>query len=171
MHRACSRALLATALLALAPGCQLVLDFAPLADAGRDTSALCGVSEPNDDMSAGAALAFDTEVEGAICADGDLDYYLFSVDGTQDVVAYLTFASGDQDLEMKLWSVGNAAVVTVSTGQDGDERIEQSMDLGNRLAAGDYAVEVLGRSDATFNGYQLVVSLDVATGAADAGPL
>jgi hypothetical protein len=152
----------------LAAGCSLILDFAPAGDGGSSDDAGasdgsapagCAEGEPND--TADAPVALDGSIDAAVCGDGP-DYWSFEVDGTEDVVAELTFTAGESDLEMQLVSSPDGEVLTISTGTDADERIEQSAALGNRLAAGTYAIAVLGRPDTAQNAYHLAVSL-VAT--------
>jgi len=162
------RALVAFAWIALAvasSGCQLLLDFSELSDGGpsgdgsvpADASALCAANEPNDAFE--MATAVTSGALGAVCGDGDRDFYSFTVDGSQDLEAVVTFTAGaETDLELNLVDA-TGTVLTVSTGLDGDERIQQSAALGNRLAAGDYAVEVFGRSAAVSNEYELIVSI------------
>ena len=158
-------ALAGIALLAASSGCQLLLDFSELADGGptddsaasADASALCATGEPNDTFE--TATAVTTGALGAVCGGGDLDFYGFTVDGNQDLELVLNFTAGaETDLELNLVD-STGAVLTVSTGLDADERIEQSEALGNRLAAGDYAAEVFGRSETVTNEYELIVTL------------
>jgi hypothetical protein len=161
------RAALVLAWIALATGasgCQLLLDFSELSDGGAvadahpgDASPLCSNDEPNDSFD--TATATTTGAIGAICGGGDLDFYKFTLDGNQDVTVIVNFTAGaDTDLELNLVDAAGA-VVTLSTGLDGDERIEQSAALGNRLAAGDYAAEILGRSATVSNEYELIVTI------------
>ncbi len=166
--RGAGRALVALAWIALAAassGCQLLLDFSELADGGAsddsavpaDASALCSAGEPNESFD--AAVAVSTGALGAVCGEGDLDFYKFTVDGNQDVEVVVNFTAGEEtDLELNLVD-STGAVLTVSTGLDGDERIEQSQALGNRLAAGDYAAEIFGRTATASNEYELIVAL------------
>jgi hypothetical protein len=153
------------ALLATASGCQLLLDFSELSDGGPrddgaapgDASALCTAGEPNDTFE--TATAVTTGALGAVCGGGDRDFFRFTVDGNQDLEVVVTFTAGaETDLELNLVD-STGAVLTISTGLDGDERIEQSMALGNRLAAGDYAAEVFGREATVANEYELIVSI------------
>ncbi len=147
-----------------ASGCQLLLDFSELADGGPsgdappgDASPLCTNDEPNDSFA--EATAVSTGSIGAICGGGDLDFFKFTVDGNQDVTLVINFTAGtDTDLELNLVD-STGAVVTLSTGLDGDERIEQSAALGNRLAAGDYAAEIFGRTATVSNEYELIVTI------------
>jgi len=168
MVRAPLGALAALAWIALATGasgCQLLLDFSELPDGGAsddgappgDASALCSTDEPNDSFD--MATATTTGGIGAICGSGDLDFYKFTVDGNQDVALVVNFTAGtDTDLELNLVD-STGAIVTLSTGLDGDERIEQSAALGNRLAAGDYAAEIFGRTSTVSNEYELIVTI------------
>ena len=164
---AAGRAVLALALVALAAaasGCQLLLDFSELSDGGPagdgppgDASALCSAGEPNESFEMAGAVT--TGALGAICGGGDLDFYSFTLDGNQDVVLVVNFTAGSEsDLELDL--VDSAGIVlTRSTGLDGDERIEQSAALGNRLAAGDYAADIYGRTAEVSNEYELIVTV------------
>jgi len=167
MVRAPRRALAALAWIALATGasgCQLLLDFSELADGGApddgapgDASVLCASDEPNDSFD--TATAVTTGAIGAICGGGDRDLFKFTVDGNQDVTLVANFTAGeDTDLELDLIDSAGG-VLTVSTGLDGDERIEQSAALGNRLAAGDYAAEIFGRTSTVSNEYELIVTI------------
>jgi hypothetical protein len=161
------RAVLALVWIALggaASGCQLLLDFSELSDGGppgdgtgADASALCSEGEPNESFETAGAVT--TGAIGAICGGGDLDFYKFTVDGNQDVVLVLTFTAGEAtDLELDLVDSAGT-VLTRSTGLDGDERIEQSAALGNRLAAGDYAADIYGRTADVANEYELIVTV------------
>lgn len=152
------------ALLAAGSGCQLLLDFSELSDGGppddgatADASALCGAGEPNESFA--MATVVTTGALGAICGAGDLDFYQFTVDGNQDVVLVVNFTAGaESDLELDLVDSAGT-VLTRSTGLDGDERIEQSAALGNRLAAGDYAADIYGRTADVANEYELIVTI------------
>lgn len=156
----------------VAGGCSLILDFAPGADsgpgddAGSDAGAAvnCAVGEPNDAVDEAGAI--DDSVAAAICGDGP-DYWSFEVDGAQDVTIELTFTAGANDLEMQLLSMAGE-VLTISTGTDANEQIEQSSALGNQLDAGTYVIAVLGRETTAENDYQLAV--DINTPTPDAGP-
>jgi hypothetical protein len=162
------RALLALAWIAFAgaaSGCQLLLDFSELADGGPsddgappgDASPLCENDEPHDSFDMAAAVT--TGALGAVCGGGDLDFYKFTVDGNQDVTMVVNFTAGEStDLELSLVDSAGT-VLTVSTGLDGDERIEQSAALGNRLAAGDYAAEIYGRTPAVSNEYEFILTI------------
>ena len=166
-------AALGLGLALLVGGCQLVLDFSPLADGGVNAGpTLCDALEPND--TADAALATDPgTVSASVCPGGDLDYYGFTVNGNQDVSLNLTFtASQANDLELQLVNVATGKVLTLSTGLTGEEKIVQSADLQSRLAAGTYAAEVFGRTDTAQSDYMLQLAIPGAGtgGAPDAGP-
>jgi len=155
--------------LALLAGCQLVLDFAPLEDAGppdsggpsdsavADAFDLCGELEPNDALAEGFVLEPGT-YQASICPAGDNDYYRFSLDGSQDLAVDLTFQAGPDDLELELYNLDSAMLITVSTGIDGDERIEHSLDVSGRLPPGAYAVRVFGRDETIQNDYEITLS-------------
>jgi hypothetical protein len=153
--------------LALLAGCQLLVDFAPLeadggpADSGTppvdsavaDAADLCDEREPNETLD--QALPVEPgSFQAAICPGGDIDFYGFSLDGSEDLLVEVTFAAGPNDIEMELQDQ-EGDVVTISTGVDGDERIERSPQVSGRLAAGSYAVRLFGREDTAQNDYQL----------------
>jgi hypothetical protein len=163
-------ACLLVAVLGLGPGCQLLLDFSPLGDAGPSDASGQFCSADNNDLASAAAITFGAVTDGGVCGEGDVDFHKFTVDGNQDITALLEFtASQANDLDMQLWSIATATVVTLSTRTDGQECFTQSLERGNRLAAGDYAVEVYGRANDAFNDYQLTVSILGAGGTPDAG--
>jgi hypothetical protein len=161
--------------LALLASCQLVLDFAPLDDAGppdsggpsdsavADAMSLCDQLEPNDALADGFMLDPGT-YQASICPAGDNDYFRFSLDGSQDLAVDLTFQAGVNDLELELYDVNTSAAITLSTGLDGDERIERSLAVSGRLPAGDYAVRVFGRDETIQNDYE--INLAIGTPAA-----
>jgi hypothetical protein len=156
-------AVLGSASLA-AVGCQLVLDFSPASDGGGDgtegdASSACGTAEPNDELAQASQARSGDPITGALCGANDRDFFVFEVDGTQNALAELSFDGARGDLEFQLWSVQDETVLTVSTGLDNDERIEHSEALGNRLEAGAYAVEVMGRDETVENSYQLTITL------------
>jgi hypothetical protein len=165
--------------LALLAGCQLVLDFAPLDDAGPpdsgtpsdsgapDAADLCDQLEPSDTLEGGFMLDPGT-YQASICPAGDNDYYRFALDGSQDLAVDLTFEAGPNDLELELYDVNTSMLITLSTGFDGDERIERSLAVSGRLPAGSYAVRVFGRDGTIQNDYQL--GLAIGAQAADAAP-
>lgn len=167
MLRAPWGALAAVTWIALAPalsGCQLLLDFSELGDGGppddgaqADASLLCSTDEPNESFE--MATPVTSGAIAAVCGGGDRDFYKFTVDGNQDVSLVVNFTAGaDTDLELNLVDSAGT-VLTLSTGLDGDERIDQSAALGNRLAAGDYAAEIFGRSATVSNEYELIVTI------------
>jgi hypothetical protein len=164
--------------LALLAGCQLLVDFAPLADgapadsgsvpidaAAADAGDRCDELEPNGSQAEAPSLE-PGSFQVAICPAGDIDFYGFGLDGMQDLVVEVTFEAGPNDIEMELLDA-EGDVVTISTGVDGDERIERSTQVTGQLAAGRYAVRVFGREAAVQNDYQLVLMLGVL---ADADP-
>lgn len=156
--------------LALLAGCQLVLDFSPLADgappdatavdAGPDPAQFCDDLEstdgtPNNNT---ITLAYDLEpgtYQAAICPPDD-DFYSITMDGNQDLNILLTFQAGADDLELELYHALSEMKLVVSTGTDGDEQIERTFAAGNRLTAGTYVIRVFGRDGEVENDYSLV---------------
>jgi hypothetical protein len=165
--------------LALLAGCQLLVDFAPLADGGPadsgsepvDSAVADAGGDASDELEPNGSLAEAPTIEPgsfqvAISPAGDIDFYRFGLDGNQDLLVEATFEAGANDIEMELLD-GEGDVVTISTGVDGDERIERSPEVSGRLPAGTYAVRVFGREAAVQNDYQLVLTRGVLP---DAGP-
>lgn len=157
-------------------GCQLVLDFSseverPTPDAGIPADAalpdaaasLCETLEPNDTSSAPMLIEPGT-FAASICADGDEDYYSFTLDGSQDVDILVTFAAGSNDLELELYAEGSGVALVLSTGSDGDEQIQRTAAQENRLAAGTYLIRVFGRLVGAQNDYQLTLQRGVIAG-------
>lgn len=174
------RAGAAIAGLAFLTGCQLILDFSPIADGGGgdgsaidgggpDAETACGVLEPNESLGT-PALADPGTFVAAICPAGDQDFYGFDLSGSEDLVIELTFEAGVNDLELELYDATSGDVLTLSTGGDGDEKIEHSAANSNRLGAGTYAMRVFGRDLQVQNEYQLMwrrgFALPVDAGAA-----
>lgn len=167
--------------LALLAGCQLVLDFSPRDDGGAppvdapgaadsgasDAVDLCGQLEPNELLAEALAVEPGT-FQAAICPAGDIDFYRFDLDGTQDLAIDVTFAAGANDLELELLDADTGGVLTISTGIDGNERIERSPAVSGRLPEGAYAVRVFGRDSAVQNDYEVVLTRGSLL--ADAGP-
>lgn len=157
------------AALAMLAGCQLVLDFSPIDDNGSEVDAapvdgaapdatdLCAVLEPNDALASAAAIEPGTFM-ASICDGGDSDYYGFTLDGTQDLIIDLVFTAGVNDLELELYNVETTEVLVLSTGGDGDEKIERSAAQANRLVEGSYAARVFGRDAAVENEYELTLT-------------
>ena len=94
------------ALLALVPGCSLVLDFSDKAvpkDAMIDapyTDDQCAYKEPNDSFEAAAMIAPTDTGPAAICANDPGDYYKFTVAGATTVTVAIQFTNrpgGDLD--------------------------------------------------------------------------
>lgn len=166
--------------LALCAGCQLVLDFAPLADASPpDSGPLvtdsappdatvdpCDQLEPNDRLDDGSPIG-PGALAAAICPAGDVDYFRFDLDGEQDMAVDLTFEAGPSDLELELYEAETASLITISTGLDANERIEYSEEVSGRLPAGTYGVRVFARDAEAQNDYDLTLTIGALP---DAGP-
>jgi len=97
------------ALLALVPGCSLVLDFSDKAipkDAAIDapyTADECMYKEPNDSLDTAQPITSTDTGPAAICADDPGDYYKFTVTGATKVTVAVQFTNrpgGDLDLQL-----------------------------------------------------------------------
>lgn len=167
--------------LALLAGCQLVLDFSPRDDGGAtpadasgaadsgvaDAVDLCGTLEPNDLLAEAQAVEPGT-FQAAVCPAGDIDFYSFTLDGMQDLAVDVTFVAGPDDLELELLDADTGGLLTISTGVDGNERIERSPTVTGRLPEGTYAVRVFGRDSTVQNDYEVVLTRGSLL--SDAGP-
>ena len=167
--------------LALLAGCQLVLDFSPRDDGGAtpadasgavdsgasDAVDLCGTLEPNNLLAEALPVEPGT-FQAAICPAGDIDFYSFTLDGLQDLAVDVTFVAGPDDLELELLDADTGGLLTISTGVDGNERIERSPVVTGRLPEGTYAVRVFGRDSNVQNDYEVVLTRGSLQ--SDAGP-
>jgi CHAT domain len=140
-----------------AAGCDPVLDVEDFPDNCRSDVEL----EPNDEP----AMATPIEpgsFEASICPGGESDFFAFSVDGTQDMVIEIMFQPGlMDDLELELYDAATATLLIISTGGDGDERIERSDALSSRLPAGSYLGRVYGRDASIETDYEFTLTHDV----------
>jgi hypothetical protein len=154
-------------LLALLPGCSLVLDFSDKAipkDAMVDapyTADECAYKEPNDTPDTAAVITTADTGPAAICADDPADYYKFTVAGATTVTVAIQFtnrAGGDLDLQL-LDAAG--AEVSISRGfGDG----EQIMCPGPTppcptLADGDYLMRVFPAVTGAVNEYTISLQM------------
>lgn len=159
------RAVAAIMGLALLGGCELILDFSPLADGGSvsvdaapvDAAACSEVYEPNGSIEMAYAVEPGT-FQAAVC-QGDQDFYSFTVDGTEDLDIVLTFEAGANDLDLELYKPAvdtePAMRIEISSDGDGDEHIVRSANDGERLIAGTYVMRVYGRTDTAENAYEI----------------
>jgi len=163
------------ALAALAAGgCSLILDFGDPADAGPPDSPVddqaCTAFEPNDSPT-DATVVTAGDYMAAVCGNGETDYFRFTVDGTQSVLARITFMNrnGAGDIDLRLLSGDGSSTIDESrTSND----MEEVMCPGGTfctglLPSGDYLLQVFGFSAAVESAYTLHV--EITTGAITAG--
>jgi Bacterial pre-peptidase C-terminal domain len=166
--------------LAFLAGCQLILDFPALEEAGPadastvdggapDAQDLCGFLEPNNLLEEAGSILPGT-FRAAVCPAGDVDFYQFTLDGAEDLVVEVFFQAGANDLELELLDATSGEVLTVSTGGDGDEKIERSQAQFNRLEEGTYALRIFGRDAEVQNDYDVMWRRGPAAPPADAAP-
>ncbi len=164
-------------LLCLLSGCSLILDFGgDITDAGGDPDDagpdFCDTDEPNNTQ-AMATPVEDGMRQAAICPKGDVDFYSFTVDGAQDMIAELSFDNrgGLGDLDMLLFSETGAQLLPAGDGFGDVETIDRSEASANgRLPAGTYALRVFAFDNQRENTYTFTLTLDPPTGSGpDAG--
>ena len=148
-------------LLALLPGCSLVLDFSDKAipkDAMVDapyTADECAYKEPNDSFDTAQVITSTDTGPAAICADDPADYYKFTVAGASTVTVAIQFTNrpgGDLDLEL-LDAAG--AQVSISRGCGDGELImcPGTVPACSKLADGDYVMRVFPAVTGAVNEY------------------
>jgi hypothetical protein len=174
MARAWARGALTAALLAMS-GCSLILDFGgDITDGGVDQidgGQFCDIGEPNNTQAMGQLITAGG-FQAAICPEGDRDYYVFTVNGAQDMTVEITFdnMNGLGDLDMLLFNAAGAELMPKGNGFGDTERIERtSTSTHGRLDAGDYAVQVFAFDNGRENTYQLELTIDPPGGGIDAG--
>jgi hypothetical protein len=157
--------------LALVPGCSLILDFSDKAgvhDASLDgpyTQAECDYKEPNDTIDTAAVIDPTADMgPAAICksASGeDDDYYKFTVAaGINKVTIMLTDAPGGGDLDLKLYDSTGQVIGQSRNFSDTETLVCPAVSPAcPSLAAGDYVFEVLPGSPVNLNNYTFSVTL------------
>jgi hypothetical protein len=154
-------------LLALLPGCSLVLDFSDKAipkDAMVDapyTADECAYKEPNDTPDTAQVITATDTGPAAICADDPADYYKFTVAGASTVTVAIQFTNrpgGDLDLEL-LDAAG--AQVSISRGFGDGELImcPGAVPACSKLADGDYVMRVFPAVTGAVNEYTFTLQM------------
>ena len=154
-------------LLALLPGCSLVLDFSDKAipkDAMVDapyTADECAYKEPNDTPDTAQVITATDTGPAAICADDPADYYKFTVAGASTVTVAIQFTNrpgGDLDLEL-LDAAG--AQVSISRGFGDGEQImcPGAVPACSKLADGDYVMRVFPAVTGAVNEYTFTLQM------------
>ena len=154
-------------LLALIPGCSLVLDFSDKAipkDAMIDapyTADECAYKEPNDSFDTAAVITASDNGPAAIC-DGDPgDFYKFSLGSASSVTFAIQFTNrpgGDLDLEL-LDSTGTQKSISRGFG-DGETIVcPGSAPPCSALTAGDYIMRVFPAVQGAVNQYTFSVQV------------
>jgi hypothetical protein len=154
-------------LLALLPGCSLVLDFSDKAipkDAMADapyTADECAYKEPNDTPDTAAVITTADTGPAAICADDPADYYKFTVAGATTVTVAIQFTNrpgGDLDLQL-LDAAG--AQVSISRGFGDGELImcPGTVPPCPTLADGDYLMRVFPAMTGAVNDYTISLQM------------
>jgi len=155
------------ALLALVPGCSLVLDFSDKAipkDAMIDapyTADECAYKEPNDSLATAAPVTPADTGPAAICADDMADDYKFTVAGANTVTVAIQFTNrpgGDLDLELDD-AMGNR--VSISRGFGDGETIvcPGAAPACVKLVDGDYVMKVFPAVAGAVNAYTFSIQI------------
>lgn len=158
------RECVALSVVALVPGCSLILDFNEAApgDASFDapyTQAECDYKEPNDSPAAPAMIEATDTGPAAICKPTsggaeDEDYYKFTA-SSATVTVGITFTNRPGgDLDIKLLD-GTGLVVAQSRGFGNGEMITcpGASPSCPTLAAGDYILQVFPAVPGSVNSY------------------
>lgn len=155
------------ALLALVPGCSLVLDFSDKAipkDAMADapyTADACAYKEPNDSFETAAPITATDTGPAAICPDEPGDFYTFTVAGATTVTVGIQFqnrAGGDLDLEL-LDPTGNRASISRGFGDGETITCPGSAPACAALTDGDYVMRVFPATAGSVNQYTFTVQI------------
>jgi hypothetical protein len=156
------------ALLALIPGCSLVLDFSDKAipkDAMIDapyTADECAYKEPNDTLATAAMITPADMGPAAICANDPADYYKFTVAGAPNMVTvaiqFTNRPGGDLDLEL---DDATGTQVSISRGFGNGETIvcPGAAPACSKLADGDYVMRVFPAVTGNVNSYTFSVTI------------
>jgi hypothetical protein len=155
------------ALLALVPGCSLVLDFSDKAipkDAMIDapyTDDQCAYKEPNDSFEAAAVIAPTDTGPAAICANDPGDFYKFTVAGATSVSIGIQFTNrpgGDLDLEL-LDPTGMRQSISRGFGDGESITCPGSAPACDALTDGDYVLRVFPATSGAVNAYTFSVAI------------
>ena len=163
------RECVALSIVALTPGCSLILDFdeGTPSDASIDTpytQAECDYKEPNDSIATAMVLAAGETGPAAICAPmagnpEDHDHYKFTAASAMVTVA-ITFTNRPLgDLDIKLYDA-NGTMVSQSRGFGNGEMIvcPGASPSCPTLAAGDYVLEVFPAVPGSTNSYTIAIT-------------
>jgi len=155
------------ALLALVPGCSLVLDFSDKAipkDAMIDapyTADECAYKEPNDSVDTAAPVTPADTGPAAICADEMADNYKFTVAGANTVTVAIQFTNrpgGDLDLELDD-AMGNRVAISRGFG-DGETIVcPGAAPPCLKLVDGDYVMKVFPAVAGSVNAYTFSIQI------------
>jgi hypothetical protein len=155
------------ALLALVPGCSLVLDFSDKAipkDAMIDapySDEQCAYKEPNDSFDTAAMIATTDTGPAAICANDPGDFYKVSIAGATTVSISLQFTNrpgGDLDLEL-LDAAGTRQAISRGFGDGETITCPGSAPACPALADGDYVLRVFPATTGAVNAYSFAIAV------------
>jgi hypothetical protein len=148
-------------LLALAPGCSLVLDFSDKAipkDAAIDgpyTADECAYKEPNDTPNTAQMITTADTGPAAICMSDPADFYKFSIAGASKVTVSISFikrTGGDLDLEVDD-TTGNTLASSRGVGSGESITCPGQVPACPSLADGDYLMRVFPGVTGDVNAY------------------
>jgi len=154
-------------LLALIPGCSLVLDFSDKAipkDAMTDapyTADECTYKEPNDSLDTAAVITATDTGPAAICADDPGDFYKITIGTASSVTFAIQFTNrpgGDLDLEL-LDSTGTQKSISRGFGDGETIACPGSAPPCSALTPGDYVMRVFPAVQGAVNQYTFSVQV------------
>jgi hypothetical protein len=154
-------------------GCSLILDFDKPPDAGPADAPVsdqsCMANEPNESP-LDATVIGAGDLTAAICGP-ETDYFRVTVDGTQSLVATITFSNrnGAGDIDLRLLTVDGATTIDESRTSADEETVmcPGGIMCTGLLPAGDYLLQVLGFNAAVQSEY--VLHVEITTPPVDAG--
>ena len=154
-------------LLALIPGCSLVLDFSDKAipkDAAIDapyTADECAYKEPNDTFDTAQMITTADTGPAAICTDDGGDFYKVTIGASSSVTFAIQFTNrpgGDLDLEV-LDSAGTQKAISRGFGDGETIACPGTAPPCGSLAAGDYVMRVFPAVQGAVNAYTFSVTV------------
>jgi hypothetical protein len=154
-------------LLALIPGCSLVLDFSDKAipkDAMTDapyTADQCAYKEPNDSFDTAQMITSTDTGPAAICDSDPADYYKITIGTATSVTFAIQFTNrpgGDLDLEL-LDSTGTQKAISRGFGDGEAIACPGSAPPCSALTPGDYVMRVFPAVQGAVNQYTFSVQI------------
>jgi len=164
------RECVALAVVALVPGCSLILNFdesAPI-DASIDapyTQAECDYKEPNNSLADAVMIEATDTGPAAICKamsgnPDDEDYYKFTVTNPTVTVGIAFMNRPGGDLDIKLWDAANMTSPVAQSRGFGDAEMITCPGASpscTTLTPGDYILQVFPAVPGSVNSYTFTI--------------